>query len=1063
MKKYIPGVVMTSMFLCMVTAATAQQPRHRCATMEVQQRIIREDPSIVQQWKAEGELQQEAWRRRQQQQLKPDDLKGPQPTSVEPLIIPVVFHLVGDAGLLQSIPDRDVYEQVEILNRDFAGGKADLYNGLFAPELAARIGKVPIRFVLARRTPANNPTSGIERRISTKTFSGGLDGTAVTIYQLKSTSAGGLDPWDPSHYLNIWCASFTDGLLGIATFPFTNAAAVGPQGVAIDLYTIGGNACRIYYASYNEGTTLSHEIGHYFYCYHTFGDQTFCNNTDFNTQPGWPLTAGVTNDDTPAEKGHSNNIYGNISGIYSDGCSNTSYGMMYQNFMNYYDDRALYMFSAGQQERMMATIDMYRSSLLQSNGATPPSAVSDAWLVTLAPLGKCDTKIPIVNNTPLSITIRNSGTTTLTSVILQVQVDGGAPVSTPFALNLGPGKDTLLSAGLISGSMGDHTLTLFTASPNGNTDQYPQNDTLRSYINIRTNTITAPFTESFSSPVFPPQLAVANDHWLLNNPQRQTWEYSTTAGATVAGAVVARNFTYNEYGELDELITPPIDFGNNDSALLSFAIAHAQKSLNTQDWDGLEVYISGDGGQHYTMAYKKVSDKLRTVPNTSFSPFEPATDPLKWRTETINLTPYLRSGQPMIIKFRNLNAHGNNIFLDDIGVSAATLPPRDLTRVSLQGCPPYVCSTVPIIPSFTFGNAGTATITSFTIHYRLDNGTTTTIPWTGILQKGEQATQVLNALPSLSPGHHELTVYTTDPNGQPDQRTTNDTIRTGIHVLTTVNAPVNEGFEATGFPSASWGIIPSGSGYTWERTTRAATEKTAAVLIRNYRFSSPHQPDILYSSPISVTAIDSVYLDFAVAHATSLYPGETGQPTDTLEVLVSKDCGSHFISVYKKWGIALETTGRPEQPVYYNRATDPFGFVPSASQWRQERIDLTSFVPPNSSFQVLFRNTSNNDNNTYLDNIRLSTILLPEQLKTAGYLLAPNPARDWIAIMHLRAPADLQAIVLSNMAGQVLYQQRFKGDAGNYLRIDLKRFSSGVYVVKLVYDKKVIAQKIVKK
>ena len=58
-----------------------------------------------------------------------------------------------DAATLATISDRDVIEQVEILNRDYGGNKINDYLNVIPPEIAARIGKIPIKFVLARRDP----------------------------------------------------------------------------------------------------------------------------------------------------------------------------------------------------------------------------------------------------------------------------------------------------------------------------------------------------------------------------------------------------------------------------------------------------------------------------------------------------------------------------------------------------------------------------------------------------------------------------------------------------------------------------------------------------------------------------------------------------------------------------------------------------------------------------------------------------------------------------------------------------------------------------------------------
>ena len=185
---------------------SAKQPR--CMTMEFMQEAIKKDPTFPAKWKAEGERQYKLYLQRQQQiSLRAEK------TEAGPIIIPLVFHLVDEASTLAAISDRDVIEQVEILNRDYGGNKINDYLNVIPPEIAARIGKIPLKFVLARRDPNGALTSGIERRVN----------TTPDHISIKSFSTGGLNAWDTSKYLNVWCGTFTAseaGLLGIFNFPF---------------------------------------------------------------------------------------------------------------------------------------------------------------------------------------------------------------------------------------------------------------------------------------------------------------------------------------------------------------------------------------------------------------------------------------------------------------------------------------------------------------------------------------------------------------------------------------------------------------------------------------------------------------------------------------------------------------------------------------------------------------------------------------------------------------------------------------------------------------------------
>ena len=1001
----------------------------RCSTMEAMQRAIEKDPSLPEKWRIEGERQYNLYLQRQQQ-ISTRAVR----TNANPVVIPIVFHLVDDSATVASISDRDIIEQVEILNRDYSGKKLDEYINVIPPEIAARVGRISVKFVLARRDPNGALTSGIERRAN----------TTPDHISIKSFSTGGLDAWDSSKYLNVWCGTFTGsdaGLLGISTFPFTTDE--GPQGCVIGIKTLpyAGNTTRSYYSEYSEGSTLSHEIGHYFYLWHTFGDQSSCNNNDFKIQSGWPLPAGAgpEGDDTPEEKGtgSDNFVYGNPSMNYKDGCAVESFGMMYGSYMNYFDDRAMFMFSDGMRKRVEGCINLYRPGLLTTDGATPPSSVNDAFLVDLSPRGNRERRSFIINNTPFQAIVRNNGTSALTSVTLNVVTDSGAPVTTIFPLNLATGSDTTLDLAPITAPGGNHTLTIYTSTPNGAADDFSDNDTLYSYINILTPTATLPFSEDFSSSTFPPA------GWQIWNPNRgatNTWTRSAASGFTNSGSAFFDDYNINQIGTLDELITPAIDPGTTTDVQLNFKIAYAVvDAVDVSTWDGLEVYVSGDGGKNYTLAYKKTGNQLATAPVTTDTFTASPSEPAKWRSETVVLSPYVITGQKLIVKFRNVNAFGNNIFLDDINILAICAScTRDLEVTSIDNPRAAEC-TSDITPSATIKNKGVETITAFSIAYQIDNGAVQTTNITGIsLAKDETMSVPLPASSNLSIGQHNITVYTFSPVsliGTGDLFTANDTLHKEFGIAGTVAAPLTEGFESNIFPPAGWVEVNADASITWTRTT-PGNNSSASAYVNNYNYAFTGRIDELYTPQVTYSGVDSVSLSFDLAAA-----GSTGSPTDTLEVLVTRDCGNTFTSVYKKWGTTLQTVTNVQAGE----------FIPSSpSQWRTETIDLTTIAPTGPT-QIIFRNTNNNKNNIFIDNVNLKTRILPGKLKREGLLVLPNPFKDQFTVWHYLPPTDLKFISVFNSTGQLVWNKQFNGNANKQEIVDLSAGSSGVYIVMLGY------------
>lgn len=1019
-----------------------REVEHRCSTMEALNEAIQKDPTLIDKWSEEGRRQWAAYQQRQQD-------GSLMRTQAGEIIIPVVFHLVDVAAVQTNITDRDFYEQIEILNRDFSGAKLDAYKNVIPAEMAARVGRVPVKFVLARRTPAGALTSGIERRT----------GTTPSRTAIKTTAGGGLDAWDVTRYLNVWCGTFSGadaGLLGIATFPFTTTE--GSQGVVIGSYTVSMvNTPRPYYTNYSEGATLAHEIGHYLYLWHTFGDAAACNNQDFRIQANWPLPtgAGPEGDDTPEEgaaPAGTDIRFGNPSMVYNDGCASTPWGIMYGSFMNYYDDRALFMFSDGHRKRVEGCINAYRPGLLTTNGATPPSAINDAFLVRVTPRGTVERLTHVVNNSPLTATVRNLGTSALTSVTLNVRVGAGAPVATTFALNLAAGSDTTLNLAPITAT-GTYVMTVYATSPNGATDAFLHNDTLQSYLSVTAASAPAPLTENFSGATFPP---ADWQFWNPNGPSNAlpwTWGRDAASGFTAAGSAYFNNFDNNQSGTLDELVMPPISFGTNDSSVLSFRVAHgAYDIVDPSAWDGLEVYVSGDGGRNYTLVYKKTGNNLKTITPAQTARFTatPA-QPERWRLETVNLSPYIVAGQRMIVKFRNVTAWGNNTYIDDIGVTAAVKPQLELQALSINNLPDFTCNTS-VTPSLTVRNLGVQTINNFRLTYSIDNGTPTTTTATATVTAGQTATVNLPAI-NAAPGTHILTVIANLPNGVADPNASNDTLRKVFVVFTTVTAPLVESFEGpvsfNGLPNG-WAVSNPDAGRTWVKTGRAARKinasDTASVYVQNFGYTGANQRDDLYTPKVTVTNVDSVYARFDVAAATFNYPGATAVAGDTLEIFVTTDCGATLRSVYKKWGTELQTLRAPNDP----NATE---FVANFnSLWRTDSVYLSPYVGSSSTFQLVFRSSHNAPgNNIFLDNINVFGEVLPAALKQQGYLVLPTTFNTSFNLWFFETPTSLTGVNVYNSIGQLVWSKQYNRNAYRQMNVNLAGKAAGVYFVELRY------------
>ncbi len=265
------------------------------------------------------------------------------PNSV--VTIPVVVHIVFN-NAAENISDEQVYSQIEVLNEDYRMLNTDYALAVpteFVP-FQPLASDIQVQFCLASVDPNGNPTTGITR---TATMHGPFD---YPTNDMMFASSGGIDAWDTQHYLNLYVCEISGCIIGYAPYPLTASAAT--DAVVIDVFTFGKHGSAV--APFDLGRTATHEVGHWLNLIHIFADDNPPTCTDSDN---------VT--DTPNQLAAN----GGCPGVKVS-CSNGPNGDMSMNYMDYTDDRCMYMFSAGQKARMVATFSPGggRDALLGSGG-----------------------------------------------------------------------------------------------------------------------------------------------------------------------------------------------------------------------------------------------------------------------------------------------------------------------------------------------------------------------------------------------------------------------------------------------------------------------------------------------------------------------------------------------------------------------------------------------------------------------------------------------------------------------------------------------------------------------
>ncbi|HLF51384.1 zinc metalloprotease [Flavobacterium sp.] len=223
-----------------------------------------------------------------------------------PVVVNVLYRTTAE-----NISLAQIQSQIDVLNKDFNATNTDFYK---VPALFSGVkANVGISFVL----------DAVYRKSTTKTSWGTSDA-------MKKSAYGGLAATSPTTKLNLWVCTIGGGILGYAQFPGGSSST---DGVAIDSKYLGTTGTATY--PFNLGRTATHEVGHWMNLRHIWGDAT-C---------GSDLVS-----DTPT---HNTSNYGVPAYPHYSTCSGAPVEMT-MNYMDYTDDRGMYMFSNGQKSRMGA-------------------------------------------------------------------------------------------------------------------------------------------------------------------------------------------------------------------------------------------------------------------------------------------------------------------------------------------------------------------------------------------------------------------------------------------------------------------------------------------------------------------------------------------------------------------------------------------------------------------------------------------------------------------------------------------------------------------------------------
>lgn len=285
--------------------------------------------------------------------------------------LPVVIHVIHTGtpvGSADNPTDAQIIAMITNLNNAFRMNGAS-FGGV----------DIKIQFQLAVRSPFCVSASGINRvdgSVIPYYVSGGItnNGTSGSADEI---AVKNLSKWPNTDYINIWIVNKINGNStvpgGYTYFPELNN--VRTDGLVLNASVVDGS-----------NKTVVHEMGHYFYLFHTFhddnGNENSCaTNTDCSNQ------GDMICDTEPC-------LLESNCAVPSNTCTGNPFIIedaihgytVLNNFMGYTDCQ--WMFTPGQKTRMRWALFAFRHSLISSGALNLPTSLTPASAcIPTAPFG----------------------------------------------------------------------------------------------------------------------------------------------------------------------------------------------------------------------------------------------------------------------------------------------------------------------------------------------------------------------------------------------------------------------------------------------------------------------------------------------------------------------------------------------------------------------------------------------------------------------------------------------------------------------------------------------------
>jgi PKD repeat protein len=659
----------------------------------------------------------------------------------------------------------------------------------------------------------------------------------------------------------------------------------------------------------------------------------------------------------------------------------------------------------------------------------------------------------------------------------------GNPVSYSWSFQGGTPATSSAQNPIVSfNTAGTYDVSLTVTNANGNNTA-----TQTGYITVTgASTNTLPFIEGFTATAFPP---TTPPNWEIINTDggTTTWSRNATIGVTptAGNSMMFDNFNFNDSGNSDEMRLPKLNFSSYSAAQMTFHVAYAPFTQNGQIFaDGLKVLVSTDCGTNWNTVYDKSGNSVAAGNLPTINPIQGEFTPTsaQWRQETVDLTGLVGQSN-VIIAFKNIAAYGNRLFIDNINITGT------------------VVTTAPTA-SFT-STPATSSCTGQTVQYTsTSTGNPTTYLWN--FAGGTPATSNAQnpTVTYAASGTYDVSLEVTNSLGSNTSNQTNYIIinqtpsitgttpasRCGVGTVslaaTASTGSISWFSAATGGTALGTGVtfttpsISTNTTYYVEVTSNGCTSARTAVLatVTNPTVTNPGSQTVCLgssSNAINFTGSSGNTTYNWSNSNTAIGLGASG--TGNISAFTPSATGTATVSV------TPSLNGCTGNPVSFTINVNPLPTVtfdlssisppcvsdaafalpagsPTGGTYSGPGVSGTNFNPANAgagTHTITYSVTQNGCTGSSNSTITVDACSGLEDTENMPIIIYPNPTNGLLKIEGMSS--DMKTIELIDATGRVASKWNVNG---NSMQLDLSKFATGNYNLKISSIEKVILKKI---